>query len=229
MKIRGMAVFLALLLAVGATLAVFLYVRGVRDEAKTSAGTVTVIVSKTAIQSGTPLDPLVTQGAFTTRSFPRGSLVEGVVTDLSQLRNQIAGAVILPGEQIPAQRLAPVGTSTSKLGLHDGFLAVTLPMDRPSIVGGAVAKDDHVTIYATVGDAIINLIPNAHVLQVSGVTTTSGGGSAGGGIMLTFELRPADAQKIVLAQEKGNLWLALLPPGATGTHQPPLTSAGLAR
>src|SRR6266496_1387939 len=105
MKIRGMAVLVALLLAVGATLAVFLYVRGVRDEAKVTSGSVNVIVSKVDVQAGTPLDPLASQGAFTTRSFPQASLVEGVVTDLSQLRGQIAGSVILAGEQISLKRL----------------------------------------------------------------------------------------------------------------------------
>jgi Flp pilus assembly protein CpaB len=230
MKIRGMAVFLAILLAFGATLAVFLYVRGVRDEAKSSAGSVTVIVSKLDIQSGTPLDPLVLQGGFTTRSFSRASLVEGVVTDLSQLRGQIAGSGILAGEQISLKRLAALGTSTSKLGLHAGFVAVTVPIEGPRLVGGAVSKDDHVTIYATVGEATLTLVPNAHVLQVTGVgTTTSGAPAAGGAVTITFELKPADSQRLVLAQEKGSLWMALLPPGENGTRQAPLTLNGLNR
>jgi Flp pilus assembly protein CpaB len=229
MKIRGMAVFLALLLAVGATLAVFLYVRGVRDEAKTSAGSVTVIVSKQDIQSGAALDQLVLQGAFATRNFPQGSLVEGVVTDLSQLRGQLAGSTILAGEQISAKRLVPVGTSTSKLGLHDGFVAVTIPVDAPKLVGGVIAKDDHVTVYVTVGDATLVLIPTAHVLAVTGVGTTTSGAPAGGAVTVTFELKPSDAQKLVLAQEKGAFWMALLPPGAQGIRQPPLTTNGLNR
>jgi len=240
MKIRGMAVFVALLLAVGATLAVFLYIRGVRDEAKVTSGSVNVIVSKVDVQAGTPLDPLASQGAFTTRSFPQASLVEGVVTDLSQLRGQIAGSVILAGEQISLKRLAQAGTSTSKLGLHEGFLAVTIPIDRPRIVGGAVSKDDHVTVYATVNGTTVTLIPNAHVLLVTGVpTTTTGGttggtttqsaGSSAGAVTITFELKPADSQKLVLAQESGSLWLALLPPGDQGNHQSPLTAAGLIR
>jgi Flp pilus assembly protein CpaB len=231
MKIRGMAVFLAILLAFGATLAVFLYVRGVKDEAKSSSGSVNVIVSKLDVQSGTPLDPLVLQGGFTTRSFPRGSLVEGVVTDLSQLRGQIAGSIILAGEQISLKRLAALGTSTAKLGLHAGFVAVTVPIDRPKLVGGNISKDDHVTVYATVGDATLTLIPNAHVLEVTGVATTTSGGTvaAGGAVTVTFELRPVDSQKLVLAQEKGSLWMALLPPGAPGTRQAPLTVNGLNR
>jgi pilus assembly protein CpaB len=224
MKIRGMAVFLAVLLAFGATLAVFLYVRGVRDEAKSSSGSVNVIVAKVDVQAGTALDPLVLQGGFTTRSFPRGSLVQGVVTDLSQLRGQIAGSIILAGEQISLKRLATVGTSTSKLGLHKGFLAVTVPIDRPKLVGGNISKDDHVTVYATVGGSTVTLIPDAHVLQVTGVGTTTSGGA---GISITFELKPADSQKLVLAQESGSLWLALLPPGDKGTHVAPLTVTGL--
>jgi pilus assembly protein CpaB len=229
MKIRGTAVFLAILLAFGATLAVFLYVRGVRDEAKSSSGSVNVIVSKLDIQAATPLDQLVLQGGFTTRSFPRSSLVDGVVTDLSQLRGQIAASIILAGEQISLKRLAPLGTSTSKLGLHAGLVAVTVPIDSPRIVGGTVSKDDHVTIYATVADATLTLIPNAHVLQVTGVGTTSTGVRSGGAVTITFELKPVDSQRLVLAEEKGSLWMALLPPGEQGNSQPPLTLNGLNR
>jgi pilus assembly protein CpaB len=230
MKIRGMAVFLAILLAFGATLAVFLYVRGVKDEAKSSSGSVNVIVSKLDVPAGTPLDALVAQGGFTIRSFPRGSLVEGVLTDPSQLRGQIAGSIILAGEQISSKRLSALGTATTKLGLKPGFVAVTVPIEAARLVGGAVSKDDHVTVYVTVSDATLTLIPSAHVLAVTGVgTTTSGAPSAGGAVTITFELRPVDSQRLVLAQEKGSLWMALLPPGAEGTRQSPLKIAGLNR
>jgi Flp pilus assembly protein CpaB len=114
--------------------------------------------------------------------------------------------------------------------LKPGFVAVTVPIEAPRLVGGAVAKDDHVTVYATVGDATLTLIPSAHVLQVTGVgTTSSGASSAGGAVTITFELKPADSQRLVLAQEQGSLWIALLPPGDNGTRQAPLTLNGLNR
>src|SRR5439155_4404156 len=97
MRIRGMAVVLAMLLAFAATLDVFLYVKGVRNDAKTGGGTVDIVVSKQDIAVGQALNPLIESGAFTTRGFPRDDLVQGVVTDLNQLRGQTAAFPILAG------------------------------------------------------------------------------------------------------------------------------------
>src|SRR6266496_790764 len=104
MRIRGMAVVLAMLLAFAATLAVFLYVRGVRQEAKTGGGDVNVIVAKQNISVGQDFNPLIQEGVFTTKAFPRDSLVQGVVTDLNQLRGKTAAFPILSGEQISILR-----------------------------------------------------------------------------------------------------------------------------
>jgi hypothetical protein len=40
-------------------------------------------------------------------------------------------------------------------------------------------------------------------------------------LQLTLELKPADAQRVILAKESLNMWLALLPPGQPGEGQPP--------
>src|SRR5438874_2728219 len=67
MKVRGYALFVAVLLAAAATGAVYLYVQGVRHQTvKTPSGMVTVIVPKQDITVGTPLDKLIDAGGFTT-------------------------------------------------------------------------------------------------------------------------------------------------------------------
>ena len=61
MKTRGLAMMVAFLLAIGATGAVFLYVQGVRKDAKGTAtpNMVTVIVSKQDIAAQSNLDNLI--------------------------------------------------------------------------------------------------------------------------------------------------------------------------
>ena len=55
MKTRGFATVLAILLAAVATGAVYLYVKGVKQENKTSGTSVEVLISKTNIAPGTAI------------------------------------------------------------------------------------------------------------------------------------------------------------------------------
>jgi pilus assembly protein CpaB len=210
-----MAFVLALLLAVAATFAVFLYVRGVRDEVTTTGGRVQVIVSKVDIASGTQMDKLIAQGGFTTKGIPSDVLVEGVVSSLAQLRGQVARQSIMAGEQITTRRLGGPGTRGISIEIPAGYQAVTVPMDSSKLVGGAVGGGDHVTVYATFDNRTLTLVPEVQVLKVDGGVT---GTSNATGPLVTLALKPIDATKVVLAQEKGSLWFALLPPGQEGVN-----------
>src|SRR5947209_10592682 len=99
MKTRGVAVVLALLLAVGATAAVFLYVESVRKQTKPGASTVAVIVSKENIPAGSALNEFISNGDFTTLTIPPSAVVEGAITDLNQIKGKTTSAAILAGEQ----------------------------------------------------------------------------------------------------------------------------------
>jgi pilus assembly protein CpaB len=225
MRVRGMAVLLAMLLAVAATMAVFLYVRGVRRDARTTVQTVTVIVSKADIPVGTQLDSLASQGAFTTRNFPNDTLVQGVVTNLSQMQGKVAAFPILAGEQISQLRFeGTTGVTGGRLGIPDGFVAITVPLDAAKEVGGAVTRGDHVTIYVTYQTSTSTLVPDALVLNSgTGLIPAQNGQAATPTYQLTLALKPGDAQRLVLAQEKGTLWSALLPPNQQGTSVPRVT------
>lgn len=223
-----MTLVLAVVLAASATTAVYLYVLGVQDEGSSTAGPgVSVIVAKEDIPVGTRLDELVSQGAFEEIEVPEEALVPEAVIDLSQLSGQETRQAIIAGEQIPMARIT--GTVTGgQLGIPQGHTAVTLPMDQAPMVGGAVRSGDHVTVYGTftkgvAGDTTFVLVPDAQVLDVNGGIT---GSQLTGGMSeatITFALKPADAQTVVLAQEQGSVWLALLPPGAKAEQRGPVT------
>jgi Flp pilus assembly protein CpaB len=229
MKPRGLAMAVALLLAVGATSAIFLYVQGVKREAKPAANNVTVIVSKKDIPSGTKLDALIQEGAFTTVSLPRDALSDGAVTALAELQDRTTAAFILRGEQIASARLQGSTQSTGGLlGIRDGYQAVTIMLEPQRVVSGFIQARDHVVLYATLeskgGTSLTaTLVPDVQVLKVSGSSGAAGGAATAGNALITLELKPADAAKVVLAQEKAQIWLTLLPPNQQGVPQPPVT------
>jgi len=230
MKPRGLAMAVAFLLAVGATTAIFLYVQGVKKGAKPSANFVTVIVAKKDIPAESQLDPLIQEGQFTTLSVPRDAVVAGAVTALSDLQNQTTATFILKGEQISRARLQGSEISQDRFGTRAGFEAVTVQLDQQRVVSGFIQARDHVQVYTTLDNKsgvtfTATLVPDVRVLKVG---NTSGTGT-GGTVLVTLELTPPDAAKVILAQEEGHLWLALLPPNQQGLPQPPVTIGQLAK
>jgi Flp pilus assembly protein CpaB len=247
---RGVAVGTALVLAVVATVAVFLYVQGVRKDARTSpiANMQTVIVPKEDIPAGTSLDALISQGAFTTVQVPRDALVQGVVTDLTQIRGRTTSAAVLAGEQITTARLQGSTARTGGiLGIRDGYQAVTISLAVAQAGGGFVRSGDHVTIYASldnvslirgklrdflkgggasntkqnIGDFTVTLAPDVRVLRVVGGDTQDRQ-SSNDQIQLSLELHPVDAAMVVFAQEHGSIWMSLLAPGQPGSSTLPV-------
>jgi Flp pilus assembly protein CpaB len=244
MKTRGTALGLALALAIGATTAVFMYVQGVRQQAQTNPADdmQSVLVAKQDIPPGSNLDALIAKGVFSTVEVPRGALVQGVVTDLTQIKGRTTSAAILQGEQITTARLQGTTERTGGLlGIRDGYEALSISLEVPEGGGSFVRAGDHVTIYATlenvsiikgglsaflkgkapannqkqsIGDYTVTVVPDVRVLRVLG--GSSEGNDRNGEIQLSLELTPADSQRVIFAKEKGSVWLALLPPGEAG-------------
>ena len=252
MKVKGLALMLAVLLGGAAAGAVYLYVQNVKKEAGTPPNMVTVVVSKQDIPAGTKLDGLISAGEFTTSSIPQTALVQGAVTDLSQLRGRRTSTFILQGEQISTSRLQGSTQATGGiLGIPEGHQAVTVQLDPQRVPAEVLQPGDHVSIYATfsnvqvlrssslraflagrgganddqvqIGDYTVNLVPDVQVLRVSGEGESDSVPDANTFIFVTLAVQPYDAERLVFAQEKGKVWLALIAPGDTGTQQPPVS------
>jgi Flp pilus assembly protein CpaB len=122
----------------------------VKKEAASGGSLATVVVSSQDIPANTQLNPLIDSGAFSTLQVPSDAVVDGAVTDPSQLRGLTSTAPILANEQIPASRLstgeAPKGGT---LGISDGNVAVSLEVDTPAGVDGAITRGSYITVYTT--------------------------------------------------------------------------------
>ena len=238
MKRGSVALVVTVLLAVAAAAAVFLYVTNVKQSAETQGGTVTIVVAKEDIPASTDLDPLIAEGMFETRTVLRDDMVQGAVTDVFQLRGQRTAYPILAGEQIAAARLqGKLQAAGGLLGIPEGHEAVTVSLDAPRAVAGALGDGDDVTIYATfdnvAASVTIVLVPQVQVLRVYGSTAGIDGSEqvqqATGTLSVTLALLPEDAQKLVFSMEKGTVWLGLLPPNASGKDLKPISMAQVLR
>lgn len=230
MKSRSGLLLLALLLAASATMAVYLYARGLEGE-KTSApsASVEVLVAKEDIPANTDLNELINEGAFETISVSEDALVSGAVTELGELQGQKNREAILAGEQIPEARITGA-VPGGRLGIPQGFTGLSIPLEGPRFVDGEIGDGDRVTVYGTFTrsgeSATAVLVPEAQVLKVS---ASEGDPGTDEKASITLALLPPAAQKVVLAQEGGSVWLALLPPGQQGKSRGPLSVSGIGR
>lgn len=149
MRSRGLVVVLALILATIATAGVFLYSRGVKQEAIQGGDLQDVIVSKVDIAANSNLDRLLSEGQFGIIQVPADALVVGAVTDLSQLRGRTSSAYIFAGEQIPESRIQGGLIPGGVLGIPEGHQAIAVSLAGPRAIAGALAGGDRITIYAT--------------------------------------------------------------------------------
>lgn len=249
MRSRSLVVLLALVLATVATAGVFLYTRGVKEDARTGGSLVQVVVSSKDIPANAELNALISEGAFITKDVPEESLVEGAVTDIAQLRNRRSSVFIVAGEQIPLARVEGGRVAGGVLSIPEGHQAITVSLDSPRAVGAALAGGDNVTVLATFTDVVVErknqpttvgapaaatvvLVPQVQVLRVFVPTTSEVTGGEGsedttGNIAVTLAFLPDEAQKFVFALEQGRVYLSLLPPDAEGVELEPLTVDGI--
>ncbi|HEX9123209.1 MAG TPA: Flp pilus assembly protein CpaB [Actinomycetota bacterium] len=251
MKGRGLVVMLALVLATLATAGVFLYARGVQEEAQTGGAMVAVVVSKVDIPARTNLDQLIKDDQFKLIQVPRDAVVDGAVTSVDQLRGKNNSVAILAGEQIPVARVS--GTVPGgALAIPEGMEAINVPLDASRAVAGAINTGDQVVIYSTFKNVpttttsgtqakstaptvTVVLVPSAEVLAVYRPVSSNGGvfngdsatqtGSLPGSMSITLALSPEDSQHFVFAMETGSVWLGLLPPRASGQPMKPISYA----
>lgn len=161
MRSRGLVVMLALVLATLATAGVFLYSRGVKEDARQGGDLATVVVSTVDISANTDLNDLIRDEMFTTTDVPRDALIDDPITQVSQLRNLRNSVYIFAGEQIPLARVQGGEVPGGLLSIPEGHQAMTVALEAPRAISGALAGGDNVAIYATFNDVEITLIEGA--------------------------------------------------------------------
>lgn len=161
MRSRGLVVMLALVLATLATAGVFLYSRGVKEDARQGGDLATVVVSKVDISANTDLNDLIREEMFTTTDVPKDALIDDPITQVSQLRNLRNSVYIFAGEQIPLARVQGGEVPGGLLSIPEGHQAMTVALEAPRAISGALAGGDNVAIYATFNDVEITLIEGA--------------------------------------------------------------------
>jgi pilus assembly protein CpaB len=231
MSSRIAIIAIAVVFAATATLSVFLYARGLQENAETSTDTVGVVVVAQDIPSDTELDGLLSGGALEIQQVPADLVVSNAVTDLNELKGESTASPILAGEQLSSTRLAgsqdlPGGV----LSIPKGMQGMTVALESQRVIGGNVlAAGDHVAIHATFQNEkhTVVISSDAQVLRVfnapAGTATGTATTQSGSGNNVTLALDPEEVQKLVFGQDLGKIYFSIIPPGEEGKPLEPIS------
>jgi len=229
---RAGAIVVALLLAAVAVAVVVIYAGNYRSSVKDSTGQVPVLVATRQIDQFTPGAQVVDGAMFRTQTVPADSRVDGAVTNPSQLKGLVAKSDIYPGEQLTTNQFERSSTTNVAVKLKADQRAVSFPVDAASGLVGQVQAGDHVDVIAsfnvvplgpnglpiTGGQPIAltrTIVSDALVLAAPSDSSSSvtGSGSRSGDV-LTLAISTNDVNHVLFAQDKGDIWFALRPPGS---------------
>ena len=238
MKHPVLALMLALLLALGAGVAVYWYTAGAESRALASQSPVQVLVSSGSIATGTSLAQAQSAGLLTTADVAEDLRPAGALTGVDAA-NETQVAL----EDLPAGRMvmtADFGTAVPQLAavsVPDGMLAVTVQFEDPAKVGSFLRPGTHVAVFDTYTlpnsgtasgtspamtaepvRATRALLPDVEVLAVGDIPESGEQGAAAdawAAPLVTVSVDQGQAEQLIHAARTGQLYLALLGSGTS--------------
>jgi pilus assembly protein CpaB len=223
---RTLLLLASLLLAALGTVLVFLYVHSADVRATDDQEPVQVLVASKRIDAGTTGQQATESQSVELKPIPRSAIAPGALADLNRIKQLSATSTIYPGQQILADNFA-LDAAAATVPITKGKLAVSVQMSDPARVAALLGVNAHVTVFATVTDTkgaarTDVLLPDVKVLGIGSQTSlnqrSSGSGEQNGAeatpsTIITLELDPQQAKKIVFASTNGELYFGLIGAG----------------
>ena len=240
MKRRVGLLVAALVVALFGTSAVYAYVNRVEAKTVNAGSPVNVLVATAQIPTGATGAVVAQSNLTRVTTMPQRNVPEGALTDLNSVKDKQLATDVYPGEVLLAARFTDrTQARTGALSIPDNKFAVSVQMGDPQRVAGFLVPGSQVAVLATMlpsGDNGIAhtgvILSRAQVIAV-GPTTLQSNGATGAGpeptatTILTLALSQVQAEKLVLAQQIGKLYLGLLTDKSSASVDPGVTSDDL--
>jgi Flp pilus assembly protein CpaB len=218
----------AIVLAAAAGFGVYFYVSQADKRAEDNVELVEAFVAATDIPKGTSGDTAVAEGMITPAKVLRGSVPPSAVLDSGLLKGKVAASTIQSKQYITLSSFVSPsqgggGSLAASIG-DRGLVAVTVSVDAERGVANQIAPGDRVNVAVVNEGNAAYILENVKVLAVGTETAASAAGGEGqpsanaaGSGLITFELSPDDALRVVSANKSGTLYLTLRPLASSGS------------
>jgi len=229
----------AAVLAIVGALLIVSYAQGADQRAVKTLEPVAVLVVKTAIPAGTPVESMT--ASLTTEQLPAAAVTGSSLNSLDDSAGMVAAVDLVPGEQLVAERLvAPEELKAQgSVDIPAGLQEVSFQLEPQRLVGGRINVGDHVgislnfeegaykpspadpTTQLTVRKALVTAVQRAPV-PTPDAAAPSGSADPNapdpkdttlpeGSLMLTVAVSDIEAGKIIFTSINGSLWLTKEP------------------
>lgn len=233
MKSRMIAGTAAVILALVGAILIVAYAQGADQRALAGAQPVDVLVVKTAIPAGTPVEEM--EASLVTETVPAAGKSPSALSTLDDKAGTVAAVDLIPGEQLLAERLVSPeeAKESGAVKVPAGMQEVSFQLEPQRIAGGRIAVGDRVGVFLSFDKGTDKANPDEPATQISirktlvtavqrapqtASTEEAEDGSnpqdttlPEGSLMLTVAVNDIDAGKIVFASEFGSLWLTKEP------------------
>ncbi|WP_235436571.1 Flp pilus assembly protein CpaB [Pseudarthrobacter siccitolerans] len=233
MKSRMLAGTAAVALAIVGALLIVFYAQGADQRALASTQPKDVLVVKTAIPAGTPVNDMT--ASLAVEKMPAAGVSDTALSTLENKAGTVSAVDLVPGEQLLAERLvAPEDVKAQgAVEVPAGLQEVSFEVEPKRVVGGRINVGDHVgislnfengAVKAAAADATTQL--TLRKVLVTAVQRAPQAASAEkaedgtnpadttlpeGSLMLTVAVTDVDASKIIFTSINGSLWLTKEP------------------
>ncbi|MFN3925626.1 MAG: Flp pilus assembly protein CpaB, partial [Pseudarthrobacter sp.] len=149
MKSRLLAGTAAVALALVGALLIIFYANGADQRALASTEPVDVLVVKTAIPAGTPVNDMA--ASLVIEKVPAAGKSDSALSTLEGKANTVSAVDLVPGEQLLDERLvAPADVrAQGAVEVPAGLQEVSFEVEPKRVVGGRIDVGDHVGIFLT--------------------------------------------------------------------------------
>jgi len=236
MKSRVLIIVVALVLAGTAAFFSARYLQDARSGIAKESQPVEVLVAQEDVPQGTSADEMIAKKMIVLQEVPRRFTAAGAVSTPKGIEGMVLSTPLTRGQQITGDQFEAPNVAGLAFSIPKQNLALTIPVDEVSGVGGLVKPGDHVVLYATFSpgpkgekDLTKMLLADSKVLAVGTTlrsdqvqekaddknavvsSTRNQEQEAQPATTLTLAVAPADVERVVFAEETGRVWCALLP------------------
>jgi pilus assembly protein CpaB len=217
----------AVVLALIGIVLVLAYAGAADDRAKEGQKVVKVYAVISEIPAGTNVADLGDRVAK--KEIPRNVVADGAITNLSQIKGLVSGALLVKGEQLVRARFTSPSSFQSNgvaVAIPAGFITTTISLSPERAVGGLLIPGTTVAVAASFAGegttpaqtgVILQrvLVTNVQVADPAAVQSadtsedpTLPGASPQGSLLITLAIDPANLNRLIYAAENGTIWLA---------------------
>jgi pilus assembly protein CpaB len=219
---RLLAAIAALVLLVAGTLVLLAYVQGADARALAGTRTVEVLVVDQLIPEGTSGDELTE--FVTTETLPAKAVLDGRVTDLSDLSGRVATVDLQVGEQLLKSRFARPDSlqAPGTVPVPDGLQEISVLLEPQRVIGTRLAAGDTVGVYlsqklpdgtgqtsAVLHQVLVTQVQGAPAAPDPEADAEAAAAAPATSLMVTLAVTAKDAETVVFGMEHGTLWLSL--------------------